>query len=108
MNEIVERELASLPEGAMLAHDLRDKRGGLVLARGAVLTAALCENLQWLGFVTVPVVRASVLAPDDREAERARVARQVEARFRAWPQHPLMNALKQRVLEHLLREAGPC
>lgn len=87
--------------GDRLARDLRDDHERMVLARGAVLTAALLQRLQDAG------VRELVLEPRPEERLEVQARRQAafEHRFKEHAACPFMTAIRRSIEEFNARTA---
>jgi hypothetical protein len=70
--------------GMVLAEEVRDHQGNILLAKGAALTESLLAALRRRGLESVRIVDDSVSA-EQLEAERARVAARLATVFRKPP-----------------------
>lgn len=100
--------IEAISPGAVLAKDVRDRQGRLLLSSGRELTARTLESLRFwgvgfldvLGDVQVPEAEAAV-PPEIL----ARAAAEVEEHFaNAGPAHPFLDALRRLAAERRARE----
>lgn len=82
--------------GMVLAGDLRDHQGTVLLARGAVLSDAQLAALRRRGVASVPVVDDGVPAPE-LEAARERLAARLAHLYRKPPGGPADVLLRELV-----------
>ena len=85
--------------GSVLAADVKDARGNMLVGEGRVLTEEWIKRLQGRGITQVQVRKASGPASPAAEgaavpgAGNARLLQRLEAMFVKAPQEPLMQAL---------------
>ena len=83
--------------GAVLAADVKDARGNMLVGSGRVLTEEWLKRLQGRGVTHVRVLGAAAASPQaggtSREAAGSLALQRLEAMFAKAPQEPLMQAL---------------
>lgn len=77
-----ELPLDEVVAGMVLADEVCDARGAVLLPRGASLTDAVLTGLGRRGIETLPVLVAPTLTDDELAARRAQLARRLDHLFR--------------------------
>ena len=94
--------LKEVAAGAMLAADVTDAGGRILLARGALITDAVLASLRRRGIETVAVALAEDNAAADPTAHRIVIEQEMRVRFRRAGHGAASRLLFQATLEHLL------
>lgn len=89
--------------GMLLAAEVCDPSGAVLLAAGAELTEALLPSLARRGVKQVQVEVEETLSPEELAARREETARRLDRLFRHEGDDPLMDRLKAAVLSYRLR-----
>lgn len=82
----------------VLAADVVDRAGGLLVAKGTPLTAHLLRQLDKRGVERVHIASRSDVVVEQSDSERAAIRQTVEHRFRWVGSDPFMRVLKDVVL----------
>jgi hypothetical protein len=100
---IVHKPIDQVPVGTLLAQDIKDSRGSMILAAGQPLSERILQRLK-----TVEVQTVAITEEVD-ELELAEKCRQIEASldrlFRHWSGDPVMDRLKT-ILATYRKRAG--
>lgn len=86
-----------------LAFEVCDPGGTVLLAAGAELTAALLPSLAKRGVKQVRVEVEEILSPEELAARREAVAQRLDRLFQHEGDDPLLERLKEVVLNYRLR-----
>lgn len=89
--------------GMRLAMEVCDPAGVVLLAAGAELTATILPSLDKRGVKQVQVEVEESLSPEELAARREAVSRRLEYLFRHEGEAPLLERLKEVVLQYRLR-----
>jgi hypothetical protein len=82
----------------VLAADVLDPAGGLLVAKGTQLTAHVLQQLAKRGVDRLHVVSRGDVIAEQTDEQREAIRQAVEQRFRWVPSDPFMRALKEIVL----------
>lgn len=104
MKKSQEVELSSVHAGAVLAADVVDGDGRVLMSAGALLSEAALNSLRRREIATVTVEFVEVLDEAGREARRVRIENQLARLFRHAGEQSETRALQQAVLAYRLKE----
>lgn len=90
--------------GAVLAADVVDAGGRILMPAGATLTATALESLQRRDIVSLTIESLQEEDPAAREARRVRLETRLARLFRHAGEQPEMRALHHAVLNYHLKE----
>lgn len=100
--------LAEVSPGTLLADDLADGTGNVLLTAGTRIDAALLATLARHGIDAVPVAASEASAgagsAEDRAARAAEIRATLEKRFAGAGNNPASQALFETVLAHRLEQ----
>lgn len=94
--------IGEVPGGAQLAMDLEDDRGRVLMKEGTRLTDEKRAALARRGVEHVVVYEENALSDEEVATRRAEITARVEARFAAVAGQPLMDRLKEVLLDYRL------
>lgn len=89
--------------GMRLAFEVCDPGGNVLLAAGAELTAAMLPSLAKRGVKQVRVEVEEILSPEELAARREALVRRLDRLFQHEEEDPLLDRLKEIVLNYRLR-----
>ncbi len=102
MSEIVQVALEDVPTDAVLAADLRDDQGRILLAVGALLSEAKVAVLRRRGIALVPITASEVLSSDEIQKRRGEVEVLLRQKFSLASETPVMTQLYRTLLAYRL------
>ncbi len=94
-----------LQSGMVVAKDIIDITGKLLVAKGVTLSEQLIPRLNQRGvdLVWVESDEEEVpLSPEEIEGIKKNIAEDLDKRFRLVAQDPIMNGLKEKIFEYLV------
>lgn len=94
--------LNEVAAGDMLAEDVTDAGGRILVSRGAPVTGAILASLRRRGIETIAVAIAEDNAAPDPSTRRAIIEQEMRIRFRRAGHGAASRLLFQATLEHLL------
>ncbi len=94
---------SELQPGAVLAKDLKDASGALMLAKGGTISAGLIRALQRMNIQEAAIHGGD---SDDGEAAGVRIAA-LRSRFEGHEQNAFMSEIERIVREHYEKSSGP-
>lgn len=103
MNRVLELDVDDAVAGMVLADDVLDARGGVLLPKATALTDAMLTALQRRGIDTIHVVNDAI-SEEELRAERERVQQRLAKLFRKCGSDRTAGILLQRITEYRLGE----
>jgi len=103
MNITKDLSIDQVTVGAVLATDLTDSNGALILPESTILSQAVLDKLKTRGEKNVCIVIEENSSNEQRDALRQQVEEQILSRFRKSDDQPLMQELKRIILSHQLK-----
>jgi len=104
MKTTMDISVDQVTEDAVLAADLKDPCGALMLPVGTVLSRTVLDRLKARGVHSVCVVVEEGFSDEQRETLRQQIEEHLSHRFRKVDDQPLMQGLKKILLSHRLKE----
>jgi hypothetical protein len=104
MRKVVERRVEDVQVQSILAGDVSDKNGSILLKADAILTKDILKKISELGIASIFVYTEETESPEQLEAKRVEIQQQTEHRFRHMSDNRLMMDLKRIILEHRLSD----
>ncbi|MCW8918797.1 MAG: hypothetical protein OQL08_08290 [Gammaproteobacteria bacterium] len=105
MMRIEQRPLAQVAAGEVVAADVVDGQGNMLLGAGGVVNARILEQLARRGVVSLPLLVEVALSAEEVAARRAALEAQLDEQFACVRGQPLMEQLLQTVLRYRLGHA---
>lgn len=102
MMRIEQRPLAQVAAGEVVAADVVDGQGNMLLGAGGVVNARILEQLTRRGVVSLPLLVEVTLSAEEVAARRVALEAQFDERFACVRGQPLMEQLLQTVLRYRL------
>lgn len=102
--EIRELGLDEVMPGTVLAADVHDGEGNLLLHKGAAVTESMLAGLRHRGVATLQVVHEERLSPDQQAERRRQVLERVRYLFRASGDSPVARELERQITAYRLQE----
>lgn len=96
--------LDEVPVGALLAADVVDEGGRVLMPAGSELTEGALGSLRRREIDSVSIEKAAALNPAELAARQVRIETQLARLFRHAGEHAETRALHQAVLAHRLKE----
>jgi hypothetical protein len=103
MRKVVEKRVEDIQEQSILADDVVDKNGSILLKADAVLTQDILKKISDLGITNISIYEEETLSPEQLEMERAEIQQQTDRRFRHMKNNPLMMEFKNMILKYRQR-----
>lgn len=100
--ECRELGLDEVMPGSVLADEVLDAQGKVLLPKGSAVTEATLESLRRRDILTLPVRVATALSADQETARRERIARRLQHIFRNAGDGAPARELQQQVSEYRL------
>lgn len=97
--------VASVPPGSVLADDVCDAGGSVLLPRGSAVTEAHLQGLRRRGVESLCVLVAVAEDAEEGAARAARVEARIDHLFRQAGDNPAARDLRQRILDYRRRQA---
>lgn len=103
-SKLIETSIKEVTEGAKLGLDVLDHQGQLLMPAGATLSLSAIDRLISREITHVTVVEKEVMTEEQFSVLKSEIEMMINHRFRKANSSPLMQELKQALIDHRIKE----